>query len=251
MKRAHLRFYAELNDFLKSEQRGRQFAHVFRGRVSIKDLIEGLGVPHTEVDLILVNGASKDFAYLLDDGDTISVYPVFEAIDISPVLKVRPEPLRTPSFVLDVHLGGLAKYLRMLGFDTLYDRHAGDEKLAAVAAHGRILLTKDRGLLKRNAVTHGYCVRNIRPMDQVIEVLRRFDLVYQINPFVRCLHCNDLLQPIEKGNIEHRLEEKTRRYYEEFALCPTCERVYWKGSHYVAMKRQVQVIRERLRGKND
>jgi uncharacterized protein with PIN domain len=250
-KQTFFRFYAELNDLLVAEKRGHSFVHRFAGRVSVKDMIESLGVPHTEIDLILVNGQSADFDYLVRDGDRISVYPVFEALDIAPLLRVRPKPLRTTSFVLDVHLGGLANYLRMLGFDTLYDRHAGDRELAEVAARGRILLTRDRGLLKRNTVTHGYCVRSKRPMDQTVEVLRRFDLVSQINPFVRCLHCNGMLEPVEKEKVEHRLEENTMRSYEEFALCQACDRVYWKGSHYDAMKRQVLAIREKLRGKTD
>ena len=247
---ASFRFYAELNDFLHPQRRGERFTHRYAGRVSVKDMIESLGVPHTEVDLILVNGESVDFSRLVENGDIVSVYPVFEAIDISAVLRVRPEPLRTISFVVDVHLGGLARSLRMLGFDTHYERDSSDEELADLATRGRILLTKDRGLLKRNAVTHGYYVRSKDAMEQVLEVLRRFDLASHINPFVRCLHCNGMLRPVAKETIEHRLEAQTNRYYEEFALCSICDRVYWKGSHHAAMTRQVQSIREKLQPKD-
>src|SRR5262249_31383318 len=156
MNRACFRFYAELNDFLPPGRRGVTFTYSFEGSPSIKDLIEALGVPHTEVDLILVNGESVDFAYRVREGDRISVYPVFESLDITPLLRVRPRPLRETRFVLDTHLGRLAAYLRLLGFDTLYRNDAGDDELARISSgEGRILLTRDRGLLKRSQVTHG------------------------------------------------------------------------------------------------
>src|SRR3989338_9144205 len=116
MSRAHFRFYEELNDFLPPERRKTTFTREFRNRASVKDMIEALGVPHTEVDLILVNGASVDFSYLVQDGDRISVYPMFESFDIRPLVHLRPRPLREPKFVLDTHLGKLAVYLRLLGF---------------------------------------------------------------------------------------------------------------------------------------
>ena len=120
MHKATFRFYEELNDFLPKEKRKKRFEHNFIDRASVKDVIESFGVPHTEVDLIIVNGESKNFSYIINDGDDISVYPVFESIDISNLQKLRPEPLREPKFILDVHLGTLARYLRMLGFDTNY-----------------------------------------------------------------------------------------------------------------------------------
>ena len=157
MPQATLRFYAELNDFLPPEDRDRSVERPFKVRPSIKDLIEAAGVPHTEVDLLLVNGESVDFAYPVRDGDRISVYPVFESFDIGAVTKVRPGPLRELRFVLDVHLGRLAAYLRLAGFDTVYQNDLDDPELAGIAAGGRVLLTRDRGLLKRRAVTRGYC----------------------------------------------------------------------------------------------
>ncbi len=248
MQQALFRFYAELNDFLPAERRQRIFPCSFELSGSVKDMIESLGVPHTEVDLILANGRSVDFAYLVRDGDHISVYPVFESIDISPVLRVRPEPLREPAFVLDVHLGQLAVYLRMLGFDTLYRNDYADEELARTSSQeGRILLTRDRGLLKRTIVTHGYCLRTTDPRQQVIEVLRRFDLWNAVAPFRRCLHCNTPLQSVDKAEISHRLDAQTKEYYDHFRLCPTCDRIYWRGSHFKRMEAFVEsVLQERL-----
>ncbi len=245
-KQATFRFYAELNDFLPPQKRYIAFAHPFEGRPSVKDLIETLGVPHTEVDLILANGESVDFSYTVQDGDRISVYPVFEAFDITPILRVRPKPLRVVRFVLDTHLGRLAAYLRLLGFDTLYRNDYRDEELAHISRHERrILLTRDRGLLKRSMVTHGYCVRETDPRRQVVEVVRHFDLLRLIEPFRRCLRCNSLLERIAKEEIAERLPPRVRQHCEEFFLCRTCERVYWKGSHFERLSALVQDITER------
>lgn len=246
--RAFFRFYAELNDFLPAQRRQKTFVAPFELSGSVKDMIESLGVPHTEVDLILANGRSVDFAYLVQDGDRISVYPVFESIDISPVLRVRPEPLREPAFVLDVHLGQLAVYLRMLGFDTLYRNDYADEELARISSReGRILLTRDRGLLKRTIVTHGYCLRTTDPRQQVVEVLRRFDLRSAVSPFRRCLHCNTPLQSVAKAEISHRLDAQTKKYYDHFRICPHCDRIYWRGSHFKRMQTFVEsVLQEKL-----
>ncbi len=195
MPQAHFRFYAELNFFLPPNRRQTTFPRAFEGRVSVKDMIESLGVPHTEIDLILVNGESVDFSYLVQDGDQISVYPVFESFDITPVVRVRPKPLREPRFVLDQHLGKLAAYLRMLGFDTLYRNDYDDPELAQIShAEKRTLLTRDRGLLKRSMVTRGYYVRETNPRRQVAEVIRRFDLGGLVAPFRRCITCNGVLE---------------------------------------------------------
>jgi len=240
MVRLSIRFYAELNDFLPPRRRQVEFEHVLAEHASVKHVIETLGVPHTEVDLVLVDGRSVDFAYRVQDGDRISVYPVFESFDISALERVRPRPLREPRFVLDVHLGRLAGYLRMVGFDALYRNDYDDATLADLSrSERRILLTRDRGLLKRSAVTHGYLLRASDPREQLAEVVRRFDLTGLIAEFTRCMRCNGVLAPVAKATIEHRLLPKTRRYYDEFAVCRDCERIYWKGSHYEDMRKRL------------
>jgi uncharacterized protein with PIN domain len=240
---ASIRFYAELNDFLPANVRQKPLTYPFELSASVKDVIEALGVPHTEVDLILVNGVSVDFTYLVQNGDAISVYPVFEAIDISPLLRLRPRPLRETRFILDVHLGRLAVYLRMLGFDTLYRNNYADEELAHISSsQGRILLTRDRGLLKRSVVTHGYCIRSTNPQQQLLEVLRRFDLFGSLAPFSRCLHCNGHLQAVNKEAISDRLPPKTKQYYAEFRRCENCDRIYWRGSHYRRMQQFIETV---------
>jgi uncharacterized protein with PIN domain len=239
--RVSIRFYAELNDFLPPRRRQVAFEHVLNERASVKHVIETLGAPHPEVDLILVNGESVDFTYLVRDGDRISVYPVFESVDISPLVRVRPRPLREPRFVLDTHLGKLATSLRMLGFDTLYRNDYRDQALADLSRRERrILLTRDRGLLKRSAVSHGYLVRETDPRAQLAEVVRRFDLAGMIEAFRRCMRCNGALEPVAKAVIQDRLLPKTRQYYDDFSICHDCNRVYWKGSHHEDMLRRMQ-----------
>ncbi len=240
MKRACFRFYAELNDFLPRERRGVTFPHEFRGGPSVKDVIESLGVPHTEIDLILADGESVDFSWILRDGARVSVYPVFESIDVSPLARVRPAPLRRVRFVLDGHLGRLARYLRMLGFDTLWRADAPDDEIARVAsAERRVILTRDAGLLKRRIVTHGYRVRESDPRRQLAEVVRRLDLVRSFDPFRRCLRCNDLLETARKEDVLADLPPRVRERHDAFRRCPSCRRVYWAGTHHQGMQRLI------------
>ena len=240
MPRATLRFYAELNDFLPAEDRHQPVERPVHGRPSIKDLIEAAGVPHTEVDLVLVNGESVDFAYPVRDGDRISVYPVFESMDIAAVTRVRPEPLRELRFVLDVHLGRLAAYLRLAGFDAFYRNDVDDAELARIAAGGRVLLTRDQGLLKRRAVQRGYWLRATSPRAQLAEVLRRFDISGLVRPFCRCLRCNALVRPVSKAEVVEELPPRTRQFYDEFFRCPGCDRIYWRGGHFDALCRLLE-----------
>jgi hypothetical protein len=230
---ALFRFYEELNDFLPQTRRKVDFLFGFIGTVSIKDAIESLGVPHVEVDLILVNGEPAGFDYRLGDGDRVSVYPVFESLDIKNVSLLRPAPLRNPAFVLDVHLGRLAKLLRLLGFDCRYSNTATDIEIAVVSRNdNRIVLTRDIGLLKVGAVTRGYWLRSTLPPRQVEEVMKRFGLHGLARPFSRCMECNALIEPVGKNDIAGRVLPKTLRYYDDFTACTGCGKVYWKGSHY-------------------
>lgn len=234
------RFYAQLNDFLPRERQFAPFAHNYELHRSIKDMIESLGVPHPEIDLILVNGAPVGFTYAVQEGDRIAVYPAFKSLDVGSQL--RP-PLKDFQFVLDTHLGRLATYLRLLGFDSVYATNRNDSELARISHdEGRILLTRDTGLLKRNEVIYGYFVRATNPIQQAIEVVRRFDLFRLISPFRRCLRCNSELLSVSKDSIIERLEPKTRQLYNEFRTCPSCNRLYWQGSHYDHMRRLVERI---------
>jgi uncharacterized protein with PIN domain len=239
---AWVRCYAELNAFLPPEIRYQTFAWRFDVSPAVKAVVEGLGIPHTEVDLILINGAPAGFGDPVRDGDRVAVYPMFEAIDITPVARLRPAPLRVTRFVLDVHLGRLAAYLRMAGFDTVYGPDFADADLARISRdERRILLTRDKGLLMRNAVTHGYLVRSPASRTQLAEVLERFDLRRAVAPFRRCLRCNEELQELDRAEAAGRVPPAIARRYFAFRECPRCGRVFWTGTHH-------QRMRELLRG---
>lgn len=243
MARADFRFHAELNFFLSPRQRQVSFSHSFKERASIKDMIEALGVPHPEVDVILVNSEAVDFSYIVKDGDRIDVYPISATTSITPLVSVRPQPLTVPRFVLDVHLGKLASSLRMLGFDTLYRNDYDDEELANISAsQSRILLTRDKGLLMRSVVTYGYYVRKTNPDQQIIEVLQRFNLFKKVLPFQRCIRCNGLLRSVSKDSILEHIPQKTTLEIDEFHRCAECQQIYWRGSHYERMQQFVQGV---------
>jgi uncharacterized protein with PIN domain len=232
MSHVELRFYAELNDFLRDAWKKTRFRIALNRRTSVKDLIESLGVPHTEVEVILANGNSVDFSYIVKDRDDLSIYPMFESVDVSPILKLRDEPLRATRFVLDCHLGRLARYLRQFGFDTLYRNDYSDDDLAEISStQHRILLTRDRNLLKRSVITHAYFIRDHDPRKQLDEVIRRFDLKNRIVPFGRCTRCNGIVEEVDKAMIEDQLEPKTRKYFDTFWQCSGCGQIYWEGSH--------------------
>lgn len=243
MHEAQFRFYGPLNDFLPSSGMQYPFPYLFWGTPAIKDAIEAIGIPHPEVDLILVNGASVGFEYSLKRGDRVSVYPRFYVLDIHSLTRVRPKPVQALRFVLDGHLGRLAAYLRMLGFDTLYRSDFPDEDLARLSADDdRILLTRDRGLLKRNQVIHGYCVRQDQPRRQLVEVLARFDLSDQTAPFTRCMRCNHELEITTREEVRTRVPARIFRTQQEFQICLDCKRIYWKGSHHAHMLTLIEAV---------
>lgn len=239
-----IRYYEELNDFIRNYPPREDIQFSFTGRRSVKDLIESFGVPHTEVDMILVNGDAVDFSYVVKDGDRISVYPVFERLDISGLSPLRGKPLRNSRFVLDVHLGKLARDLRMLGFDTDYAPDRDDPELAEISvSEGRILLTRDRGLLKRKIITHGLYVHSDNPELQLKEILIKLDLSGQIAPLTRCLCCNGVLKRLEGAELERLRSDippKVQERQDEYSFCPACDKVFWKGDHFTSMMERIR-----------
>ncbi len=243
-REARLRFYAELNDFLPADRRQREFPYNFVGTPSVKDTIEAIGVPHTEVDVILVDGRSVDFAHLLHGGERVAVYPVFERCDVTPLTRLRPAPLRQPRFIADVHLGTLARRLRLLGFDTTWERNLDDEAIIDLAARERrIILTRDRGLLKNGNVTHGYWLRATNPEQQMEEVIRALDLTGNIEPYVRCMECNGELERITRSAAARSVPLQVFLVYREFRRCKRCQRTYWRGSHFTKLEKVVDRAR--------
>jgi uncharacterized protein with PIN domain len=243
MTTATFRFYEELNAFIAPERRGRAFAARCARAATTKHMIEALGVPHTEVDLVLVNGQSVGFDRLIADGDRVAVYPKFEAFDITPLLRVRERPLRDTRFVADAHLGGLAHLLRMTGFDTLYDNHYHDDEIERLAhAEGRIVLTRDRELLKRRDITHGCYVHALRSEAQLREMFDRLDLARSARPFTRCLSCNAPLRPIDAAHAAPQVPTRVRAAHQRFVTCDGCGRIFWEGSHWRRMRTLIDAL---------
>ncbi len=243
MNQAYFRFYEELNDFLLPEQCKQDLSYRFRGHPGIKDPIEVFGIPHTEVELIMVNGQSVGFDYQLQDGDRVAVYPMFESLNITPLVRLRDKPLRRTAFVIDSNLGKLARYLRLLGFDALYSNQYSDPQVVDIGVtEQRIILTRDRRLLHHKIITHGYWVRSVRPAEQVAEVLKRFDLKQLVRPMHRCAVCNGIISSVKKEKILDQLEPLTKKYYHEFHQCQDCGKIYWKGSHYNKILKKLDAL---------
>lgn len=237
MVMATFRFYEKLNNFLPPQRRGKAFTCSCAEAATTKHMIEALGVPHTEVALILVNGDSVDFNRRLEDGDRVAVYPKFEAFDISTLLRLRPPPPPVMHFIADAHLAGLARLLRMAGFDTLYDNNYHDSTIETIAEReGRIVLTRDRELLKRSGITHGCYVHTLKSAEQWREIFNRLDLGPNMRPFTLCLHCNAPLKIIDKARVLHRIPPAVRELHTHFCICDVCQRVFWKGSHWKRMR---------------
>ena len=231
------RFYEELKDFLPKGKKSQPFTITLNGNPSVKDTLEALGIPHTEVDLILVNSKPVEFSYRLKDKDYISVYPVFESLDISDITILRNNGLRSPKFVLDTHLGKLARYLRLLGFDTIYNNDFEDHEIIKISLNdNRIILTRDKGILKNNTVTHGYYIRSQKPKEQINEVIRRFNLESLIKPFTVCSLCNGEIVSVSKDLVKGQLKTLTKKHHKRFFMCSRCKKIYWEGSHHDRIK---------------
>lgn len=250
MNKASFRFYEKLNDFLLPEQHKQTLPYAFSGHPGIKDPIEVFGIPHTEVELIVVNGKSVGFDYQLKEGDRVAVYPVFDHpkhtednLDIKPLVKLRDKPLRLTAFIIDSNLGKLARYMRLLGFDALYSNQYSDREVVETGVNEhRIILTRDRRLLHHKIITHGYWVRSVHPQEQVAEVLKRFDLKNQVRPMRHCAACNGEIKAVDKKDVMDKLEPLTKKYYNEFYQCADCGKVYWKGSHYEKIIKKLDIL---------
>ncbi|MDT8409684.1 MAG: Mut7-C RNAse domain-containing protein [Wenzhouxiangellaceae bacterium] len=240
-KTSTFRFYEELNDFLDPALRKRCFEHRFDGTPSVKDRIEALGVPHTEVDLVLVDGQASTFNQRLRGGERVAVYPVFECFDIGELSAQPARPLRELRFVLDVHLGRLAAYLRLLGFDCLYRRDLDDAEIVDLScAQHRIILSRDVGLLKNRRVTHGAFVHATDPVRQLREMLERFQIQDDLDFFSRCMKCNALLESIGPDELEPgAVPRDVLARFERFDRCTGCRKIYWLGSHVERMRKRL------------
>ncbi len=235
MAQAEFRFYAALNDFLPPAQRGHTLLRQTAENASVKQAIEALGVPHPEVALLLADGIAVGFGHRVHDGMRISAYPKLQHWGLD---WLRPPP--APRLLTDAHLGRLAAYLRLLGFDTRHCEHQSDAQIAALAqAEERIVLTRDRALLMHRNIVHGYYLRSLMPLLQASEVLDRFDLQEHLAPMSRCLRCNGRLIEVTKTDVIAHIPADTRMAYQDYRRCPDCQGIYWQGGHYRGMQRLI------------
>ena len=227
-----MRFDQGLRELLPKARRERGGALSFNGPQSVKHLIESLGVPHTEVGRLIVNGSPSGLHYLVRDGDRIEVFSGPEHIET-----------KEPRFAIDGHLGRLTAGLRLLGLDCDYSRDISDDELAEGALQSsRFILTRDRHLLMRKAISQGYLVRALDPRAQLREVVARFGLQAWFQPFHRCMRCNGLLRPVAKEAVLDRIQPLTRLYFDDFRVCSSCNQVYWKGSHFSRLQKTVAAL---------
>lgn len=238
---ATVKFFGSLNDFpalLGSES---EVEYRFTGAPAVKDAIEAIGVPHPEVDVLLVNGAPVDFFYSLQTGDKVEVHPTDAGREWPEGYSLQAKHPAPDRFVLDVHLGKLARALRMLGFDTCYQNDYSDKTIAHIAeTEKRIVLTRDVGLLKHKNIRWGYWLRSQHTGEQLTEVISYYKLRHRFSPFTRCLACNGCIAEVPKDSVLEQLPPKTRLYFNAFFQCDSCQRVYWKGSHYERMQRFIE-----------
>ena len=255
-QRSFFNFHGCLNDFLAKEDRGQALEYRVESTPAIKDAIEATGVPHPEIGLIVAEGEAVPFSYLLKGGEEVHIYPQHEVPEpfkhsVSPLLPVREG--EGPAFIVDVHLGRLARYLRVAGIDTLYENEdMGDEKIAGIASReDRIVLTRDVGLLKRSAVKYGHWIRNKSSRAQLREVVSHYELKRHLLPFSRCVHCNGLIGPIEKSAVERKVPQGIRRDFNSFFICTSCGHLYWKGSHYKRILDLLRSVSKEVKSSSD
>jgi len=243
LKNISFRCYAELNDFIPESKRYKQFSARLKTPITVDEAIESLGIPFSEIDLILVNSQPVSRNHRLYEKDYVSLYPTFETLDISSLKNENHEPLRETRFILDAHLGKLARYLRMLGFDCLFRNDFEDSDIIDISVkEKRIILTRDKLLLKSKRITHGYFVRSTEKHQQLREVVRKFDLYSQFKSFTRCMTCNSELVPRKKQDIKHEVPPDVARCFDIFYYCPSCRKVYWKGSHFKRMEAGIREL---------
>jgi uncharacterized protein len=232
-------FDKALRFFLKRSHREDPIDRAVDYKTSAKDVIEACGVPHPEVDLILVDGQSVGFGYQIRGHSRVEVFPYSPGHDPASRLQERG----IEAFVADGHLGKLARDLRLLGIDVLYDNTAADrDLLMIIRMTGRALLSRDRRLLMHGAIKNGFFPRSQQPLEQTLEVIRRFELSSKLAPFTRCLRCNGILNPAPKESVLGRLQPLTKLYYSDFSQCALCGQTYWRGSHIEKLQKRVRAL---------
>ena len=239
----YLTFHNDLQMLLKKSQAGKVVKYALKRRASLKDIIESQGVPHTEVAQILLGNKELGFAFIPVGGEDIDIFPFSEEISVFNSTLLRPQPMSSLKFMVDINVQKLARNLRIIGFDTsmVPDMRLIEIGKVATSEH-RIVITRNRELLKCNTVVHGHLVRSEDHVIQLQEVVKLYKIKLHIKPFSRCIACNGDLMSVTKQDIIHRLEPLTRKYFNTFKRCSDCEKIYWQGSHYNQMLKMITEI---------
>lgn len=235
MPRLKINFPDEFNIFRRKKNKWPEIIYPLEQKTSIKHIIESLGVPHTEIGKIIAEDNEVNFNYIPVNSQKVTLLPIIPPFDVTKPSLLRPEPLQQISFVVDVNVGKLALLLRMLGLDAEYSPKFLDKDILSFCEK-RIVLSKDIGLLECKQIIFGRHVRSVYPDDQLVEIIKFFGINGPFKFFTRCLRCNKKLVPVNKKDILHRLEPKTKKYFDRFKICPQCRRIYWQGSHHEKMK---------------
>ncbi len=240
MRYLQITFTKDLNFFIRSKPEKQIITYPLNRKASIKNIVESMGVPHTEIGAIVIDGDEVDFNFIPVHSRTAHIFGITKPFDVTIPSLLRPHPLKEIRFIADVNVGKLAKLLRMSGIDTAYATSFSDKTIAAIAEKdGRVVLSKDIGLLKYRKITFGKYIKSIYPEDQLAETISFFRLKNRYRPFSLCLRCNISLQVIKKEDILSQLEPKTRKYYNKFNICPNCKKIYWQGTHHEDMKKRL------------
>ncbi len=244
MDPAQLHLHGDLVDLVRRRARDGVVDVPVPSPRSVKDAIESVGVPHTEIGAIAVDGADAGWDRLLHGAEVVRALPVDHVAARDS--RVTPPPLPRPlRFVADVHLGTLARRLRVVGIDTAWRNDATDDELVAcMLTEDRVLLTRDRGLLMRRAVVHGALVRHDDPDEQLVEIAARFSLAGHAAPGTRCPRCNGAVERADPDDVAADLEPGTRAAgHDSFGRCRDCRRLYWSGAHADAIEDIIDRVR--------
>ena len=238
-----IQFDPSFDFFLPTPNNGEPFAHSLNRRASVKDIIESLGVPHTEVGGLTFNHQDIDFTHAPSAPGLLGVQAIQPPFTVLSPSLLRPLPLDDIKFIADVNVIRLGRILILLGFDVTYSSFYSDNEIADIAeSEGRIVLTRDTALLKRKKIVFARRLRSNLPYDQLGEVIHFFGLGSLISFFSRCTKCNLTLVSVSKKEVISLLEPKTKTYFHTFFQCPGCKRVFWQGSHYENIRKKMSCL---------
>lgn len=244
-----LELHGDIPDLLnRVPERNKTIIYPLSRRASIKDILESLGIPHTEVGKIILDKKEQRFEKIAENGEHYEIHPLSPALPPTEGTILRPEPFKSCCrFLVDINVGRLAGLLRMAGFDAENANKESTTRAIAkkAVAEDRILLTRNKDLLKHRELVYARLVRNQDPDLQLREVISLYSLENLLQPFTRCISCNGLLADVKKEAIVDRLLPLTKKFFNRFRICSDCHKIYWQGSHHDRMTKKLEMITDK------